>query len=43
MTHYEVQQNGQFIQEGWNIIKSISWTDPSDKDELIKILVDGSS
>ena len=33
----------EFIQEGWNIIESTNWMDPSVKDEITKILVDGSS
>ena len=40
---YQVHKVDEFIQEGWNIIESTNWTDPSMKDEINKILVDGSS
>ena len=33
----------EFIQEGWNIIKSTNRMDPSVKDEITKILVDDLS
>ena len=40
---YQVHKMDEFIQEGWNIIESTNRMDPSVKDEITKILVDGSS
>ena len=42
MKIYQVHKVDEFIQEGWNIIESTNWMDPSMK-EIIKNLVDGSS
>ena len=40
---YQVHKIDEFIQEGWNIIKSTNWMNLSVKDEITKIFVDGSS
>ena len=40
---YQVHKVDEFIQEWWNIIESIQWTNSSLKDGITKILVDDSS